>query len=132
MRINMKKFILIMAFYSFTTSFAQNDTVYNSFERFFITPAINYNLPGMGIKLNLGYNISKHFSTILSSGYMTSSKAEQNYKFIPIDLALRYNLNVFGVQPYIFYQAGLNFLLNEGNNRSAQAQAWAVELGLEF
>jgi hypothetical protein len=34
-------------------------------------PAIHYNLPGMGIKLNFGYSISKHFSIIFASGYMT-------------------------------------------------------------
>lgn len=136
----MKKYILIIVFYSFTTSFAQNDTVYNSYEKFFITPTVNYNLPGMGIKLNLGYNISKHFSVILSSGYMTSftdphsyiqgsvwddnskdyiettySDAEQTHQFIPITLALRYNLNVFGVQTYALYQAGWNYFFNEGN-----------------
>lgn len=107
----MKKFILILALISFTTSFAQNDTAYNSIESFFITPAINYNLPGIGVKLSLGYNISKHFSIIFSSGYMSNSDVDINHKFIPINLGLKYNLNVFRVQSYILYQAGYNFLL---------------------
>ena len=118
----------------------QNDSASNAFERFFITPSINYNLPGVGIKLNIGYNISRHFSIMLSSGYMNSftnsysylqqigwdynykeytetyiQNAEQEHQFIPIDMSLRYNLNVFGVQTYGLYQAGLNYFLKEGN-----------------
>ena len=137
----MKKYFIIIVFYSFTFSFAQNDSVNNnSTEKFFITPTINYNLPGIGIKLKLGYNISNYFSIILSSGYMTSftdphsyiqksiwdnnskdyietiySDAEQTHQIVPIDLSLLYNFNVLGVQSYIFYQADLNFFLDEGN-----------------
>ena len=137
----MKKFIIIIVFYSFTISYAQNDSVNNnSIERFFITPTFKYNLPGIGIKLNLGYNISRHFSVILTSGYMSSftdphsyiqesiwddnskdyiettySDAEQTHRFIPIDLSMRYNYSVFSVQSYIFYQAGMNVFLDEGN-----------------
>ena len=136
----MKKFIIIITFYSLTITYAQNDSVNSiSIERFFITPTFRYNLPGIGIKLNLGYNISEHFSIILSSGYMTSFTdsysdlqesrwddnakdfiettsfhAEHTHRFIPVDLSLRYNFYVFGVQYYIMYQAGWNFLFNEG------------------
>jgi len=137
----MKKLVLIIVCYSFTISYAQNDSVNNnSTESFFLTPAISYNLPGIGIKLNLGYNISKHFSLLVSSGYMKSftdsysylqqsiwdydaqdyiettyTDAERTHQFIPIDLSLRYNFNVFNVQSYIFYQAGWNFFLDDGN-----------------
>jgi len=136
----MKKIILIILSFSFTISYAQNDSVHNSSERFFITTTINYNLPGIGSNLNLGYNISRHFSVILSSGYMvnhTNSQsylqqstwdynakdyiettyydAEETHRFIPINLSIRYNFSVLGVQSYIFYQAGWYFLLDEGN-----------------
>ena len=107
----MKKYILIVILYSFTVTHAQNDSVYTSLPRLYVTPTANYNWSGFGIKLNLGYNISNHFSIELSSGYMTNSDNERNHKFIPITLGLKYNLNVFRVQSYIFYQAGWNFLL---------------------
>lgn len=137
----MNKFILTIVFCSLTISYAQNDSVNNnSTGSFFVTPAFSYNFPGAGIKLNLGYNISKHFSILLSSGYMTSftsshsylqqsiwddnvknykettySDAEHTHKFVPIDLSLRYNFNVFGVQSYIFYQLGQDYFFDEGN-----------------
>ncbi len=136
----MKKFILIVTLFSFTNSYAQNDSVYNSIESIFITPTINYNIPGIGTKLILGYNISNHFAVILSSGYMTlfinSSSGLQQYewihdasdyndtyysnskhtrKFIPIELSLRYNFDVIGAHSYILYQVGWNYFFNEGS-----------------
>ncbi|MCG6961106.1 outer membrane beta-barrel protein [bacterium BMS3Abin03] len=136
----MKTFILIILFCSFTISYSQNDTAYNSYGRFFITPTLRYNIPATGIKLNIGYNISEHFSIILSSGYMrtftdshnsfqqsvwddnakdyletTSFHAEHTHQFIPVDLTLRYNFYVFGIQTYVMYQAGWNYLFNEGD-----------------
>jgi len=135
----MKKFVLIIVFYSITTVFAQNDTVNSSFYKFFITPSFKYNLPGAGFKLSVGYNIMNDFSIILSSGYMTlfrnshsglqesrwddiakdylettSYHGDYTRQFIPVDLSLRYNFEVWGVQSYVSYQAGWNYFFNEG------------------
>jgi hypothetical protein len=135
----MKKIILIISLFSFTISYAQNDSIYNSIEKFYITPTINYNVPGIGTKLSLGYNISKYFSILLSSGYMTLfinsasgikqyewihdandyketfySNAKHTRQFIPVDLSLRYNFDVIGIRSYVFYQVGWNYYFNEG------------------
>jgi hypothetical protein len=138
-RFNMKKIILIIFLFSFNILYAQNDSVYNSIERFFITPTINYNLPGIGGKLILGYNISEHFTILLSSGYnalfVNSSSGLQQYEFdniandyketfysnakytrqfILVDLSLRYNFDVLGIRSYVLYQIGWNDFFNEG------------------
>ena len=135
----MNKIILIISLFSFTISHAQNDSVYNTIERYFITPTINYNLPGIGTKLSLGYNISEHFSILLSSGYNTLfinadsgiqqyeldniandyketfySNAKYTRQFILVDLSIRYNFDVIGIRSYILYEAGWNYLFNEG------------------
>ncbi len=135
----MKKIVLIMFLFSFTISYAQNDSVYNSVERFFITPTINYNVPGIGSKLSFGYNISEHFAILLSSGYNTlflnSSSGIQQYEwydiandyketfysntkytrqFILVDFSLRYNFDVFGIHSFILYQTNWNYFFNEG------------------
>ena len=141
----MKTIVLFLLIISFTVSFAQIDSVNRQQQKLYLITSYKSNIsgsskPGMGFKLGIGYKIGGHFSLILSTGYMTSysdpyrytqqrswdfaaqdylettmSHERQDNKYVPVDLSLRYNFDVFGVQSYAFYEAGWHFWIDEGN-----------------
>ena len=143
----MKTFLVFILFCSFSISFAQEISGNIETEKYFIATSFRSNLTessnlGMGLKLSFGYNINDDFSLLISSGYMTSytnpysytayriwdsnvndfllstySSERQDNRFIPVDLSLRYNFNIFGLQSYALAQAGWDFHLNQGNYR---------------
>ncbi|MCU0342561.1 MAG: hypothetical protein MUF28_01925 [Ignavibacterium sp.] len=143
----MKSTLVCILIGAFSFSFAQQIPDNIQTEKYFISAGFRSNITnasniGMGLKLSFGYNINDDFSLLFSSGYMTSytnpysytayriwdsnandflvstfSSERQDHRFIPVDLSLRYNFNVFGLQSYALVQAGLAFPLNQGNYR---------------
>lgn len=136
---------LFVFVFSFNLSFSQVISVDDSSNMFYVSTSLRSNLSGasnlgMGLRVSAGYNINDDFSLMLSTGYMTSytdpnsyitsrgwdnsagdflittiSNGRKEHRFIPVDLSLKYNFNVFGIQSYALVQAGWEFYINEGN-----------------
>lgn len=141
----MKTIALCFGLFFVANSFAQDISVTNPSNRFFLGTSFHSNITGaknlgMGLRLSAGYHISENITFLFSTGYMTSFtdpnssiqqrnyensindyititnfSGRQDHKFIPIDFSFRYNFDLWGVQPYAELNAGWDYYINSGN-----------------
>ena len=141
----MKTVALFLGLFFVTNSLAQDISVTNSSNRFFIGTSFHSNITGaknlgMGLRLSAGYNITENMTFLFSTGYMTyytdphsaiqqrsyessiddyititNFSGRQDHKIIPIDFSFRYNFDLWGVQPYAKLNFGWDYYFNSGN-----------------
>lgn len=140
----MRKFCVFIILFSFTVvSHAQE--ISSDEHPYILESSIRTNLTysskvGLGIRISGGYNISKNFSILISTGYMSSFadkrsyvsdahydfeskqyikttrfESEREFQMIPLDLSLKYSFPVFGIRTYLLVRGGWDFMFNYGD-----------------
>lgn len=106
----------------------------------FGTNISNAKRAGVAVKISGGYVLFENFSLLLTTGYMTSysnaktintersfdynsdqyivtlqHREERQFKFIPIDLSLRFSFPISSISAYAVVKGGYDFMIDNGN-----------------